>query len=378
MQTPAQLKLQLKQFRASGCLSYFLVDASSRHAVLIDPSVELMNDYRSFIADQRLRLTHVIDTQTHDEHYSASQEFRAECGVPIVMSELTQSKRATFRAKDGDLIHFGSLNLKVIHTPGHSLDSICLSMDSASLRRPHGLLFTGDTLLIGSSGRAISPDSDPSQLWKSLHRIFELFPSETTVFPSHDYNDVLFSTIEAERTKNSLSGLTLEQFCATKAEEAAQTGLTYKLESQKRVDFNLSSDSVTELSFSQNGAALLPGHARESNLHLSNYASLSVEKYSQKLKESHRKEQDSLFIDVREQDEYSDGYIPGTVNIPLSEIGLYLNDLGKDQKIYISCLSGRRSSMVTKTLGYLGYSQVVNVLGGFKAWVHAGLPVAKP
>src|SRR6185437_871010 len=102
--------------------------------------------------------------------------------------------------------------------------------------------------------------------------------------------------------------------------------------------------------------------------------SINVQKYEQKLREHGA---GSLFVDVRERDEFVEGHMPGAQNIPLSEVSLALESLSKAKRVYLSCLSGRRSSFAAETLAYLGFSDVVNVTGGFKAWLQAGLPVEK-
>ena len=99
--------------------------------------------------------------------------------------------------------------------------------------------------------------------------------------------------------------------------------------------------------------------------------SIPVEKYKARIAESSGQ---SFFVDVREEDEYRAGHIPGTQNIPLSEIGLYWKEFSRYKKIYCSCLSGIRSEMAAKTLSYLGLNDVVHLQGGYRAWMNAGYP----
>lgn len=102
---------------------------------------------------------------------------------------------------------------------------------------------------------------------------------------------------------------------------------------------------------------------------------LGVEKYFQKVK---RPSEDQAYVDVREPSEYRSGHIPGTVNIPLSELALHYEELMEKSRIYFSCQSGRRSLMAAKTFARLGAPDVVNVAGGFLAWVQQGLPTETP
>jgi rhodanese-related sulfurtransferase len=101
-------------------------------------------------------------------------------------------------------------------------------------------------------------------------------------------------------------------------------------------------------------------------------ATINVEKYALKMKE---RAPGVHFLDVREPDEFRAGHMPGAVNYPLSELALHLEELARYKRIYVSCQAGRRSGPAARTLDYLGFPDVVNVSGGFKAWENAGLPV---
>lgn len=100
------------------------------------------------------------------------------------------------------------------------------------------------------------------------------------------------------------------------------------------------------------------------------FATLNTSKYRYKLTEAAA---ESRFVDVREPAEFAEAHIPGTQNVPLTEFATRLGEFGRDQRIFLSCQSGRRSAMVAETLCHLGFRDVVNVSGGFQAWSAAGL-----
>src|SRR5690606_32804082 len=100
---------------------------------------------------------------SHADHFSASHLFAP---AEIAMSEHTRSERPGRRLRDGETIQVGTLSFKVIHTPGHTPDSICLYGE--------GVLFTGDTLLIGTTGRTDFEGSSPEELWDSLQKLKDL------------------------------------------------------------------------------------------------------------------------------------------------------------------------------------------------------------
>ncbi|MBC7693531.1 MAG: MBL fold metallo-hydrolase [Methylotenera sp.] len=362
----------LKQFRAEGCLSYLIYDRATRSAALIDPVLELMDDYRTYLADHRLKLVWALDTHTHADHFSASQEIRNQYDVPIGMSATTECARATHKFKHGEELQVGELTVRVLATPGHTPDSVSYFVS--------GLVFTGDTLFVGGSGRTDFPGADPAQQFGSIHQVLEKLPGSTLILPGHDYNDYLFSTLEVESRKNPHWLLKdVLPFTELKRSELVNTSHAAQEEIKKRILFNLTSQAASQMGSQRFGAATACGVASKES---AQYASINVQKYLPKLQTKAKdkdatKSQEVLFIDVREVDEFAEGHMPETRNIPLSELGLNLPELLKVRRVYVSCLSGRRSSMAAKTLSYLGVEDVVNVTGGYQAWTQAGYPVVK-
>ncbi|GAG19836.1 unnamed protein product, partial [marine sediment metagenome] len=104
------------------------------------------------------------------------------------------SPRPDILLKDGDVINIGENILKVIHTPGHTIGSICLYTD--------GNIFTGDTLFVGSVGRTDLPGGSIKQLLKSIHEKIYSLPGNATVWPGHDYGPLPHSTVEHEKKTN--------------------------------------------------------------------------------------------------------------------------------------------------------------------------------
>lgn len=359
MNSKSSPQFGFKQFRTEGCISYLIFDPSTRKGALVDPSIELMEDYRSYLEDHQIRLVYALDTHTHADHLSGTHLFRSEFGAEIGMSGKTSSQRVTRRLKGGDKISVDSIDLQVIETPGHTPDSVCLY--------GAGIVFTGDTLFIGSSGRTDFPGSDPGQQYDSIHAIFKSWPGQTVVFPAHDYNDMICSTLETEKKKNA-HGLipSREAFIAMKKAELVPSDSNV----QKHIEFNLTAQP-DRASPPPSGSAMACGVIMsESNT----IETINPQDYQQTLEE---KEKTTAFLDVREPSEFAMGHIPHTENIPLSEIGFHLDRLKSFDKIYLSCQSGRRSLRAAKTLAYMGITNVVNVTGGFLAWSHSDFPIER-
>lgn len=353
-------RFRLKHFRAEGCISYIIWDPASREGAVIDPVLEIVDEIREFFQDLGIKARFAVDTHIHADHYSGTQRLKDELGAEIVMSDRTRSLRPTRRVKAGDLLELGSFSITVIDAEGHTPDSICLFAP--------GALFTGDTLLIGSTGRTDFPGSDPGRQWDSIQAILRELPGETLVYPGHDYSNLLFSTLTVEESKSE--HLTLKDRAAFIATKQAESIPNMQMEIARRVEFNLS--TTARIAGSSHGAAAACGAPVLSPARM---ASISVEKYSAKLKDLQNSDAATVCLDVREPQEFFEGRIPGTRNIPLSELGLHLGELRGAQRVYVSCLSGRRSALAVGTLEYLGIRDAVNVVGGYKAWTQANLPV---
>ena len=179
---------------AGGCQSYLLGCAESCAAVLIDPELSLIDRYLALAARDGLRVHYVIDTHTHADHFSATQELARRLDVPVAMHRLSPAPFVNLRLDDGKLLVVGRLRLQALHTPGHTRDSMCLRVEDR--------VFTGDTLLIGGTGRTDLPTGDPDALHDSLfNRLLRLDPA-LKVHPAHEYKNRSHSTLAQEIADN--------------------------------------------------------------------------------------------------------------------------------------------------------------------------------
>ncbi|WP_395458649.1 MBL fold metallo-hydrolase [Azospirillum melinis] len=162
-------------FAAGGCRSYLIGCETSCAAVLIDPELSLAHHYRGYLSKHGLTLRYLVDTHTHADHFSATRQLGKALDVPVVMHRLSPAPHAGLRLDDGDMLIAGRLKIKAMHTPGHTRDSICLVMEDR--------IFTGDTLLIGGTGRTDLPTGDPHDLHESLFGKVLKLPGETSGLP---------------------------------------------------------------------------------------------------------------------------------------------------------------------------------------------------
>jgi glyoxylase-like metal-dependent hydrolase (beta-lactamase superfamily II) len=182
------------------CRTYLLACPRSRQALLVDPVLERVPAYLERLERDALRLTVVVDTHTHADHLTGGRELVRVTGCLHAGSPRGSVHRPL---REGDVVEVGELRLWVWESPGHTADSLVLGMEDR--------VFTGDTLLIGATGRTDLPTGDAEAELRSLRRLLAL-PEETLVFPSHDEAGRTFSTIGHERLTNPRLRLSPEAF----------------------------------------------------------------------------------------------------------------------------------------------------------------------
>ncbi len=188
---------------ASECRSYLV--ASGGKAMIVDPLLSRVDDYLARLSALGLVLAAAADTHTHADHLSGTKELSRRTGAFRAGMPRSVAQR---RLAEGDVLELGELRIRVCHTA----DSIVLLLP--------GHLLAGDTLFIGSTGRTDLPSGDPEAEFDSLQRLLTL-PDATVVWPGHDYNRCLSSTIGVERRENNRLLLSREKFVAAMREPRA-------------------------------------------------------------------------------------------------------------------------------------------------------------
>jgi glyoxylase-like metal-dependent hydrolase (beta-lactamase superfamily II)/rhodanese-related sulfurtransferase len=332
-------------FAAGGCRSYLIGCETSCAAVLIDPELSLIDRYRGHASRHGLTLRYLVDTHTHADHFSATRQLAKALGVPVVMNRLSPAPYADLRLDDGDMLIAGQLRIKAMHTPGHTRDSMCLVMDDR--------VFTGDTLLIGGTGRTDLPTGDPHQLHESLFDKVLRLPGETLVYPGHDYKGRGHSTIADEIASNPrLQKTERSAFVAMMRalDLAAPTHLTEALR--------------TNMSGGKTVAQLLSEAA-------SGVPFISMDELNGRLGDN---SSDLVVIDLREKDAYDAGHIGTARHLPRGQLELRVNAELPDPTVRIvtCCEYGKISILAAATLRELGYMRATALDGGIAAWREAG------
>ena len=183
--------------------SYVVADGPSKEAAVVDPSFNV-DAIIKLSADRGLKIRYVIDTHRHQDHIAGNQQIKSRFGSKIV-SHKSSNIGADIQVVDGDTIKVGKEVIRIIHTPGHTNDSICLLINDK--------LLTGDTLFVGECGRTDLLGGSSRDMYDSLFNKILKLDDKTEVYPGHDYGPRTSSTIgEERRTNYTLKERSLEDF----------------------------------------------------------------------------------------------------------------------------------------------------------------------
>ena len=174
--------------------TYLIASAKGREAVIIDPVLENVENYISLLKDLDLKLVKVIDTHIHADHVTGASKLKQSTNCTTIMGEHTPADMVEIKVKDNEMINLDDLNIKSIHTPGHTSESYSFLLNN--------YLFSGDALLINGTGRT---DFQNGSSKDSYHSIFDkllTLPEDTLLYPGHDYNGKKVSTIGNEKKFN--------------------------------------------------------------------------------------------------------------------------------------------------------------------------------
>jgi glyoxylase-like metal-dependent hydrolase (beta-lactamase superfamily II) len=191
---------------------YLIGDEETKEGLFIDPA----DDVERLISEAKFqgveKIKYIVNTHSHVDHIMGNKEMVKRTGAKVVIHEeearylvqtpadllmmfrATPSPPADLLVKEGDVIQVGKVGLKVIHTPGHSPGGVSLYID--------GMVFTGDTLFVGSVGRTDFPGSSWEAMETSIRKKLYVLPGDTIVFPGHNYGSTPTSTIQYERRHN--------------------------------------------------------------------------------------------------------------------------------------------------------------------------------
>jgi hydroxyacylglutathione hydrolase len=345
----------LKQYYL-GCLahaSYLLGDEQSSTAIIVDPQ----RDIQQYLADTEklgLQIRHVFLTHFHADFVAGHLELRDRCGATIRLGSRAKAEYAFVAMQDGDTLEFPGLRLKVLETPGHTIESISILAFDLHQHpgQPYAVL-TGDTLFIGDVGRpdlraslGWSANDLGSYLYESLHNKLLTLPDETLVYPAHGAgslcgkklsSDTVSSLGDQRRFNYALQPMSKEEFIrlVTADQPDAPPYFTYDaiLNTRERATLD---------------------HNLEQVLHPIDLAEIL-----------RMGDTGAQILDVRDPAEYAKGHLAGSINIGLG--GQYATWAGtvldRTRPIVIIAEPGREPEAALR-LGRIGFDHVKGYLNG--------------
>jgi hydroxyacylglutathione hydrolase len=171
-----------------GCAAYLFGCGTLGKGTVVDARADDIDAYIAFAAKKGLRLTHVIDTHIHADHRSGGPELARRTGAHYCVHESADVTFPFTALHDGDDIELGNTRLKVLHTPGHSPESICLVVMDLKRGSAPWFALTGDTLFVGAVGRPDLPGrarENAALLYTSLHDKLLTLSDDLEIYPGH-------------------------------------------------------------------------------------------------------------------------------------------------------------------------------------------------
>jgi len=348
----------------TGCLAqgaYYI--ESNNEAVIIDPLREI-KPYVSKAENNNSKIKYVLETHFHADFVSGHIDLAKATGATIVYGPTAKPEFAAHIATDGEILEVGKIKIKVIHTPGHTLESTCYLLIDENGKEI--AIFTGDTLFIGDVGR---PDlaqklvSDLTQeilaqkLYHSLHNKIMPLADDVIVYPAHGAGSACGKNMSKE-TFDTLGN-------------------------QKKVNYALQPmDEATFIEQVLDGLTPPPGYFPENVLlNIKGYESIDsiISRGTTALNpdafEQLANKEEALILDTRSAQNFAEKFIPNSIFIGIDGgfapwVGTLITDI--KQPILIVADEGRAKEVVTR-LARVGYDNTLGYLdGGLTAWENAG------
>ncbi len=350
----------------TGCLAqgaYYIV--SENEAVIIDPLRETQ-PYINRATQDGVAIKYILETHFHADFVSGHLDLYQETGATIVYGPNANPSYPVHIASDGEVLKVGKISIKVLHTPGHTMESCCYLLFDEN-GKEHAL-FSGDTLFIGDVGRpdlaqksaTMTQEELAGLLYKSLRTKIMTLPDSITVYPAHGAGSACGKNMSRE-TSDTLGN-------------------------QKKTNYALRQD-MTENEFIHevtNGLLPPPSYfGMNVTLNKSGYESyetvlnrgmkaLSLSEF-----EELKKDSEVLLLDTRTASDFANSFIPGSISIGLEGqfapwVGALIPDI--NQKIVLVTDQDKIEETI-KRLARVGYDHVLGYLeGGIITWKNAGNP----
>lgn len=348
----------------TGCLAqgaYYI--ESNGEAVVIDPLREVQ-PYLDKAEKDGAKIKYVLETHFHADFVSGHIDLAKKSGATIVFGPTAQPGFEAHIAEDNEILPIGNIQIKVIHTPGHTMESTCFLLIDENGKET--ALFTGDTLFIGDVGRPdlaqkvvadLTQEKLAAHLYDSLHNKIMPLADDLIVYPAHGAGSACGKNMSKEttdtlgnqkKTNYALQPMTKEAF----------------------IDEVLDGLMPPPAYFPANVLMNIQGYESIDEVLNKGTQALTPEAF-----EAAANETDALLLDTRNAQDFAKGFIPNAINIGVDGsfapwVGALIPDI--KQTILLITDEGREEEVVTR-LARVGYDNTIGYLkGGFEAWKNAG------
>jgi len=347
----------------TGCLAqgaYYIV--SEGEAAIIDPLREVQ-PYLDRLAKDNVKLKYIFETHFHADFVSGHVDLSKKTGAPIIYGPTAAPEFEAIVAEDNQLFEIGKIKIKVLHTPGHTMESSTYLLIDENGK--NHAIFSGDTLFLGDVGRPdlaqkaanLTQEELAGLLYDSLYNKILPLEDDVTVYPAHGAGSACGKNMQKEtvdtlgnqkQTNYALKQTSKESFIA-----AVLDGLT-----------------APPKYFGMNVAMNKKGYTSFDEVLAKGKTALSVDEF-----ETAAEETGALILDTRNAAEFYKGFIPQSINIGLKGdfapwVGSMIVDV--QQPILLVCDDCTEEETITR-LSRVGFDNVLGYLkGGFESWKNSG------
>ena len=346
-----------------GCLSYVIGCPAAKAMAVVDPKRDIQ-DYLDISRQEGMRITHIFNTHLHADHVSGDQELRAATGADIYINDSVEIDYDHKPLNHGEVFEIGAARMEILHTPGHTPNSVSLLVTDKARSDEPQMLLTGDLLFVGDVGRPDLPgaeilDEQVRNLYNSLYKTLAPYPDHLEVFPAHGQGSLCgrgmsakkSSTLGYERRANPM--LRFDGFEAFKAD------VTSAFPTRPKSFSHIIATNRT-------GAPLLDACPTDKALTPDQFQFMM--------------DQGAVVIDARDSASFGGFHIPGSVNIGLEkQLANWVGMVVDPDSDILMVVSDRQDyeRMVTE-LHRIGYDRIFGYLhGGMNAWLNSGRDVAQ-
>ena len=213
--------------KKSSTYTYLIASNKGREALIIDPVLDNVEEYINLLNNLNLNLVKVIDTHIHADHVTGASKLKNHTNCTTIMGDKTPADAVEIKVKDEEIIKLDEIEIKALHTPGHTSDSFSFMMNN--------YLFSGDTLLINGTGRTDFQNGSSKDAYNSIFNRLLKLPEETLLYPAHDYKGEKVSTIGKEKKFNP-------RLQVKNVDEYIEIMNNLNLKKPTEIDFNVASN----------------------------------------------------------------------------------------------------------------------------------------